>query len=269
MSMQELTLEEGRYLGETETMSHAADFIISRTLLRDVPVTPTHSHENGYLSLVLQGSYREESGGRSWLRHPGSMAFHPRGGPHRQSAISERTTVLNVEIPLHNLDGVKLPAVEQLYYDRATFRIARRIDMHLRRAKSEEGSLSRFIRQLTRRLDKGLSSETYFEMPAWLREALAFLDEHFSEDLSLDTLSRHVCRHPAYISRAFHTYLDAGYREILHRIRVHHAMGLLLQTDRGLTDIAISVGYYDHAHFSHTFKAVTGVTPRSFRQAGH
>lgn len=262
---QAFTLEEGKYLGETEAMCHAGDFLISRTLLKDMSETPVHSHENGYVSLVLRGSYREVVGGRSWLRPAGSMAFHPRGGTHRQSAIPDHTAVLNVEIPVRGQSGVELPAVEHLYYDSATFRIAQRIGTHMHQAGSDSGSISSFIQELSRRLDRGISAEAYFEMPAWVREALAFLNEHFSEDLSLDTLSGHVSRHPASISRAFTTYLNAGYQEILHRIRIHHAVGLMRETERNLTDIALSVGYYDHAHFSRTFKAVTGVSPGTLR----
>lgn len=37
------------------------------------------------------------------------------------------------------------------------------------------------------------------------------------------------------------------------------------QLDRSLTDIAIACGFYDQAHFTRQFKAVTGVTPNQYQ----
>jgi len=49
-------------------------------------------------------------------------------------------------------------------------------------------------------------------------------------------------------------------------LRIAEAIKLLRQTNRSLTDIALSTGFYSSQHFSSTFKKLTGYTPRDYRK---
>jgi transcriptional regulator GlxA family with amidase domain len=50
------------------------------------------------------------------------------------------------------------------------------------------------------------------------------------------------------------------------RVRIRAARDLLEQTDRTITDIALAVGFYDHSHFTKTFKQLLSCTPFHYRK---
>lgn len=52
------------------------------------------------------------------------------------------------------------------------------------------------------------------------------------------------------------------------RVRVEHAARLLVETDRGLADIAVASGFYDQADFTRRFARLTNETPAQFRSRG-
>ena len=49
------------------------------------------------------------------------------------------------------------------------------------------------------------------------------------------------------------------------RERVERSAGLMLQTNRKISDIAMEVGYEDPRYFMKIFKKVTGETPTDYR----
>jgi AraC-like DNA-binding protein len=60
----------------------------------------------------------------------------------------------------------------------------------------------------------------------------------------------------------------ASYERVLTRARFGTAAHLLETTDATVLDIALDVGYSDHAHFTRAFRRWTGVPPREFRKNG-
>lgn len=54
--------------------------------------------------------------------------------------------------------------------------------------------------------------------------------------------------------------------EYIHKRKISEAK-LLLRAGLPPTEVAASLYYYDYAHFSHTFKKITGITPKAFQLA--
>jgi AraC-like DNA-binding protein len=104
--------------------------------------------------------------------------------------------------------------------------------------------------------------------PAYRR--LAAVDEyirrHYTRPIALAELTAiaelSVAQLERYCKRIFHLTP----RQMIHKVRLENA-SQLLATDRPITDIALQCGYTDHSAFSRQFKALTGLTPRQFRQA--
>jgi len=57
-----------------------------------------------------------------------------------------------------------------------------------------------------------------------------------------------------------------GYEGLVARSRLDTALHLLEATDATVLDIALDLGYSDHAHFTRAFRRWTGMPPREFRR---
>ncbi len=56
--------------------------------------------------------------------------------------------------------------------------------------------------------------------------------------------------------------------DLILRVRVSASRSLLENTDRTIADIALAVGFYDHSHFTRTFKRMMSCSPKQYRD-GH
>ncbi len=93
-----------------------------------------------------------------------------------------------------------------------------------------------------------------------------YLQEHYSEKISLDQIAENMYLSPFYISKIFKSETgDAPIRHLIN-IRLDHAMELLKSGFQGsIKEIAIKVGYEDVYHFSKAFKKKYGVSPSQVR----
>ena len=72
--------------------------------------------------------------------------------------------------------------------------------------------------------------------------------------------------------RQFLEYVGVGPKWVIQRYRIQAAMDILdaertgLEEVGDLTQLALDLGYFDHAHFSRDFRNVTGYTPNNYRK---
>lgn len=98
-------------------------------------------------------------------------------------------------------------------------------------------------------------------------KAMQYMDEHFREDLSLETVAGQVFISPGYLSTLFKQELQKNFVDTLHEIRVARAKEILRQTRVKVYEVAANVGYHDEKYFSQIFKKITGMTPNQYREA--
>lgn len=127
--------------------------------------------------------------------------------------------------------------------------------------------------QIARRIAEGTKQllerhEAYFaqrENKAVLA-AKQYISEHFSEELTLNQVARHVCLNPAYLSTLFKSETGCGFARYLQKVRVEEAKKLLKHTKMRIGDIASSVGYRDVKSFNKIFLSETQVKPSEYRK---
>jgi len=99
-----------------------------------------------------------------------------------------------------------------------------------------------------------------------LFKAVQHLHQHYAKPLTTRQLAAMVGISSSQFARRFHKLFRATLRQYLLRIRVRAAGRLLTQTDKSVTEIAMEVGFYDHAHFSRTFSRLMGIAPLAYRK---
>lgn len=93
-----------------------------------------------------------------------------------------------------------------------------------------------------------------------------YLAEHFSDiGLTIISMGRSLGLSQKKIARIMNDEFKMSFKQYLTSIRIHEAKRLLLETDRQVSDVSLSVGFNSISHFNRVFKAATLVTPLEFR----
>ena len=93
-----------------------------------------------------------------------------------------------------------------------------------------------------------------------------FIMENFKRRISLDELASLINVSPATFCRLFKKTMNKNLSQFLGEVRIGHACKLLMDTDRSISEICYESGYHQLTHFNRQFKAITGKSPREFRQ---
>jgi len=98
-----------------------------------------------------------------------------------------------------------------------------------------------------------------------LSKAVEYLHRNFSEVIKTSGLAKQVEMSVRQFERSFRKALGTTVRQYLLRIRLDHAQYLLRNTEDTISAIALGVGFYDHAHFTRTFRRENGMSPKKYR----
>ena len=99
-----------------------------------------------------------------------------------------------------------------------------------------------------------------------LSEAVQFLHRNYARPLTTRQLATMVGISNSQFARRFQKLFHTTLRQYLLRIRIRAASRLLAQSDKNITEIAVEVGFFDHAHFSRTFSRQMGINPLAYRK---
>ena len=99
-----------------------------------------------------------------------------------------------------------------------------------------------------------------------VKEMILYLEDHFSQDISLQELSVHFHLTPEYLCACFKTATQETIMQYLRRIRIHHAKLLLMEApDLSLAEIAEACGFHSASYFGRVFRSSSGMTPQAYR----
>jgi YesN/AraC family two-component response regulator len=98
-----------------------------------------------------------------------------------------------------------------------------------------------------------------------VRQAMAYLHEHYMESISLKDAARHVGMSKEYLARCFRQEIGITLVTYLNRYRVHQAQILLEDSEHSLTEIALDVGFASSTYFSRVFRKETGISPSKYK----
>ena len=101
--------------------------------------------------------------------------------------------------------------------------------------------------------------------PPAIARAKAFINEHSTEELSLEQVAKAVNMSSFYFCKMFKKFAGVNFTEYVSRIRIEKARNLLLNPNLRISEIAYEVGFQSLTHFNRVFKKVLGQSPTEFR----
>ena len=97
--------------------------------------------------------------------------------------------------------------------------------------------------------------------------ACLYVQEHFHQELTRESLAKQFRVNPNHLSRLFRREGLMRFTDYLARVRVERAKYLLKHYDLALGELAAACGFGDTAYFCRVFKQRVGQTPTGYRLA--
>ena len=99
---------------------------------------------------------------------------------------------------------------------------------------------------------------------AIMQSAVKYINENFSSDISLLSLSLKFGLSRSFFSRKFKEITGFGISEYINLVRIKNAERMLTNKKLSVTEVAFACGFNDCSYFAATFKKLMGTTPHKF-----
>jgi len=97
-----------------------------------------------------------------------------------------------------------------------------------------------------------------------VRKALAYLHEHYAEQLSRGDIARFAGVSERHLSRCFRQEMGVTLVTYLRRYRVKQARELLDARDKNVTEVAMASGFSSSSYFARVFRQEVGMPPSAY-----
>ena len=240
---------------------------------------PRHSHDYYVISLIAQGRQSFTHKDTKYRTPPGGLILINPGVVHTGEAVDSQGFELRALYP--STDLMKTAALELTGRRTLPFfkdvlidhRWATHSILSLHQAILEGADLleceSRVLWMMTqlvqRYADVGTAKEHLGQEKRTIRLVRQYIEEHFTENVSLHTLAKHVSLSPYYLLRAFREEVGMPPYAYLESVRIRHTQQLI-KAGTPLAEVAAEVGFSSQSHMTRQFKKIIGVTPGQYAQ---
>ncbi len=98
-----------------------------------------------------------------------------------------------------------------------------------------------------------------------IREILAYIDRHYMDDLTLESISEQFGITPNYFSEFFKKYVNTTFSKYLTYVRMRRAISLMSLEELSMEEIASEVGFKSESYFAQAFKRLSGLSPKVYQ----
>ena len=209
-----------------------------------------HRHEQVQRSLLLAGSYVEDSEAGRREVHCRTLSTKPAGFEHEDGFGRAGALILSV---LHEAGDGGARDYGLSWWPRSVPPQIMTVG---------EGFDCASIAGLC--LDANPSAPDASSAQPWLTEARQRLlgNPH----VGVTTLARTLGKHPVHLARQFRKTFGEAPSEFRQHDRAARAIDYVVRSSRALADIAFDVGFSDQAHMTRVLKVMTGWTPAELRR---
>lgn len=240
---------------------------------------PRHSHdyyvisliERGRQSFTHKGTKLSTSSGGLILINPGEVHTGEAADTHGFELRALYPSVSLMETAVFELTGRRaLPFFKEVRVDHpwATNRILSLHKAILNRAgrlECESRMLWTMAQLVKRYADIGSTEGHVGKEKRAIQQVRQYIDEHFAESVTLNTLAQHVALSPYYLLRVFGAEVGMPPYAYLESVRIRHTQRLI-KAGKPLAEVAAEVGFSSQSHMTRQFKNIIGVTPGQYAQ---
>jgi AraC-like DNA-binding protein len=99
-----------------------------------------------------------------------------------------------------------------------------------------------------------------------LIQAIKYIDTHFKENITLDSIAQKVGYSRCYFSSIFKKCMGMSIWDYICIKRIEESLTQIKTTEKNIADIALDCGFNNAVNFNKLFKKYTNVTPNFFRK---
>ena len=232
------------------------------------------NYDNYLLMYVSRGECSLTYEGESRVIHEGELALLDCSLPHEYGNLANDL----LEMYWLHFQGPLASEYYTLIRDNIGHVIAPQntypFSHHLRRiyelfsssAPVRESDLSRRITAMLTELVNMHPEQTgVTHSPEIIENSIAYINEHFREDLTLEMMAGNVSLSPYYFSRIFSGETGFTPHQYLIAARINFSKYLLQRTDMPIKEIAFHSGFNSESGFCATFRKREGLSPGAYR----
>lgn len=105
--------------------------------------------------------------------------------------------------------------------------------------------------------------ESFFQE---LLPAVRYIDAHYTTTISMEDMADLTGLSSTQFNARFRAILRMSPTQYMLSRRIQQAQKRLVETDRSIAEIGMSVGFFDQSHFTKRFRRFTGITPLAYRK---
>ena len=240
---------------------------------------PQHTTEVENLGFTIFDFVMEGEGslilnGKPYRLKPGSIFSYGRGIPHRIENSAKKPMLKYFLVCAHDSAMRPFGALGSkpfgLFKIRSLGEIMELFELILSNANLESEHGVEICNSLAKALILKISEKsnglTQSESRSWdtYHRTLCYMRRNYFTIKSIEQLADEVNIDAAYLSRIFRRFhKDTPYRFLI-RLKMGHAVSLLLNSGKLVKNVAFELGFENPYHFSRTFKSVYGISPENF-----
>jgi AraC-like DNA-binding protein/quercetin dioxygenase-like cupin family protein len=240
---------------------------------------PRHSHDYYVISLIERGRQSFTHQGIKHRTPPGGLILINPGAVHTGEAADEQGFELRALYPSTSL--METVVLELTGHRAFPFFKEVQVDHHwatnsissLHRAilagadmlECESRILWMMTQLIQRYADIGSTEGHLGKEKRVIQQVRQYIDEHFTESVTLNMLAQHVALSPYYLLRAFNAEVGMPPYAYLESVRIRHTQRLI-KAGKPLAEVAAEVGFSSQSHMTRQFKRIIGVTPGQYAQ---
>lgn len=191
---------------------------------------------------------------------------------YRQSMITFRSRMPNN--PLREAKGrlivlnvllrkaIERAGVHPVYIDDISSRYSIRIEQ-----AASTLELSDYSNRMIDEYCEMVRKRTVRNCHALIRNCIMYIEQHYSEELTLTRLANEFFVSRQYLSTLFKKETDINLTDYIQKCQMEHAARMLVDTRLSITEIASQCGHSNTAYFTKIFKKYYSWTPREYRKS--